>query len=240
MSTDASLLVSDRCRPRVDGTAERSKPTKAAGRSHDLSAAKPVKNAPHLGKVLVIGDLRRLPPIPAGRCKSWYGAFIGREPPWTTDRRAIRWIKSSASSGNGACVEVASVREDEDPRPQQPGPRGSHPVLHQSRVGCLPRRCEGRRVRRDRLKPSRLRPFRRRVSPRVRSIERVSSEKPLVSESASAATDAGGRGLPSAHAFQVDLRGIVDLLSHHLYSSPRVFVRELAAERRGRDHRSAG
>jgi len=65
------------------------------------------------------------------------------------------------------------------------------------------------------------------VSPRVRSIERVSSEKPLVSESASAATDAGGRGLPSVHAFQVDLRGIVDLLSHHLYSSPRVFVREL-------------
>jgi molecular chaperone HtpG len=29
------------------------------------------------------------------------------------------------------------------------------------------------------------------------------------------------------HAFQVDLRGLVDLLSHHLYSSPRVFVREL-------------
>lgn len=29
------------------------------------------------------------------------------------------------------------------------------------------------------------------------------------------------------HAFQVDLRGIVDLLSHHLYASPRVYVREL-------------
>ncbi|GAB4061477.1 HSP90 family protein [Catellatospora paridis] len=28
-------------------------------------------------------------------------------------------------------------------------------------------------------------------------------------------------------SFQVDLRGIVDLLSHHLYSSPRVYVREL-------------
>jgi molecular chaperone HtpG len=28
-------------------------------------------------------------------------------------------------------------------------------------------------------------------------------------------------------AFQVDLRGIVDLLSHHLYSSPRVYLREL-------------
>jgi molecular chaperone HtpG len=28
-------------------------------------------------------------------------------------------------------------------------------------------------------------------------------------------------------AFQVDLRGVVDLLSHHLYSSPRVFAREL-------------
>ena len=30
-----------------------------------------------------------------------------------------------------------------------------------------------------------------------------------------------------SHAFQVDLRGVVDLLSHHLYASPRVFVREL-------------
>lgn len=29
------------------------------------------------------------------------------------------------------------------------------------------------------------------------------------------------------HSFQVDLRGVVDLLSHHLYSSPRVYVREL-------------
>jgi molecular chaperone HtpG len=33
--------------------------------------------------------------------------------------------------------------------------------------------------------------------------------------------------VPDSHAFQVDLRGLVDLLSHHLYSSPRVFVREL-------------
>lgn len=29
------------------------------------------------------------------------------------------------------------------------------------------------------------------------------------------------------HTFQVNLRGLVDLLSHHLYSSPRVYVREL-------------
>lgn len=29
------------------------------------------------------------------------------------------------------------------------------------------------------------------------------------------------------HRFQVDLRGIVDLLSHHLYASPRVYAREL-------------
>lgn len=28
-------------------------------------------------------------------------------------------------------------------------------------------------------------------------------------------------------AFQVDLRGVVDLLSHHLYTSPRVYLREL-------------
>ena len=32
---------------------------------------------------------------------------------------------------------------------------------------------------------------------------------------------------PTSHTFQVDLRGLVDLLSHHLYSSPRVYVREL-------------
>ncbi|GAA0596987.1 HSP90 family protein [Streptomyces crystallinus] len=32
---------------------------------------------------------------------------------------------------------------------------------------------------------------------------------------------------PDVNSFQVDLRGLVDLLSHHLYSSPRVYVREL-------------
>ncbi|MYV53763.1 HSP90 family protein [Streptomyces sp. SID3212] len=32
---------------------------------------------------------------------------------------------------------------------------------------------------------------------------------------------------PAVNTFQVDLRGLVDLLSHHLYSSPRVYVREL-------------
>ncbi|MEU5159873.1 HSP90 family protein [Streptomyces sp. NPDC020875] len=32
---------------------------------------------------------------------------------------------------------------------------------------------------------------------------------------------------PESNSFQVDLRGLVDLLSHHLYSSPRVYVREL-------------
>ncbi|WP_211116278.1 HSP90 family protein [Glycomyces buryatensis] len=32
---------------------------------------------------------------------------------------------------------------------------------------------------------------------------------------------------PTTHTFQVDLRGLVDLLSHHLYSSPKVYVREL-------------
>lgn len=29
------------------------------------------------------------------------------------------------------------------------------------------------------------------------------------------------------HTFRVDLRGVVDLLSHHLYATPRVYVREL-------------
>ena len=32
---------------------------------------------------------------------------------------------------------------------------------------------------------------------------------------------------PGSETFHVDLRGLVDLLSHHLYSSPRVYLREL-------------
>jgi molecular chaperone HtpG len=35
------------------------------------------------------------------------------------------------------------------------------------------------------------------------------------------------RGVFMSQAFQVDLRGVVDLLSHHLYSSPHVYLREL-------------
>jgi molecular chaperone HtpG len=34
-------------------------------------------------------------------------------------------------------------------------------------------------------------------------------------------------GSLGSHTFQVDLRGLVDLLSQHLYSSPRVYLREL-------------
>ncbi|MEV0294070.1 HSP90 family protein [Nocardia sp. NPDC050710] len=36
-----------------------------------------------------------------------------------------------------------------------------------------------------------------------------------------------GGTVAESYSFQVDLRGIVDLLSHHLYSSPRVYIREL-------------
>jgi molecular chaperone HtpG len=36
-----------------------------------------------------------------------------------------------------------------------------------------------------------------------------------------------GTGGDAAQSFQVDLRGVVDLLSRHLYSGPRVYVREL-------------
>jgi len=39
--------------------------------------------------------------------------------------------------------------------------------------------------------------------------------------------------LPAVLPFQVDLRGVVDLLSRHIYSSPRVFLRELLQN--GRD-----
>ncbi len=43
----------------------------------------------------------------------------------------------------------------------------------------------------------------------------------------SPATPPDGDGTPSARAFQVDLRGVVDLLARHLYSGPRVYLREL-------------
>lgn len=37
----------------------------------------------------------------------------------------------------------------------------------------------------------------------------------------------GDESVENSYTFQVDLRGVVDLLSHHLYSSPRVYIREL-------------
>ncbi|KKD07239.1 HSP90 family protein [Streptomyces sp. WM6386] len=40
-------------------------------------------------------------------------------------------------------------------------------------------------------------------------------------------TSQSSQAPPSPHTFQVDLRGLVDLLSHHLYSSPKVYLREL-------------
>jgi molecular chaperone HtpG len=40
-------------------------------------------------------------------------------------------------------------------------------------------------------------------------------------------THDGAPETAGSHTFRVDLRGLVDLLSHHLYSSPRVYVREL-------------
>src|SRR3954471_23833614 len=40
-------------------------------------------------------------------------------------------------------------------------------------------------------------------------------------------TSQASQASPSPHSFQVDLRGLVDLLSHHLYSSPKVYLREL-------------
>ncbi|MFD6726415.1 HSP90 family protein, partial [Streptomyces sp. NPDC060131] len=39
--------------------------------------------------------------------------------------------------------------------------------------------------------------------------------------------DAPSNPAGTDRTFQVDLRGLVDLLSHHLYSSPRVYLREL-------------
>ncbi|MCA9189352.1 MAG: hypothetical protein KDA99_27195, partial [Planctomycetales bacterium] len=49
---------------------------------------------------------------------------------------------------------------------------------------------------------------------------------------------------PKAQNFQVNLRGVLDLLSDHLYSGPQVYVRELlqncvdaiTARRRGDSH----
>ncbi|GAA1073446.1 HSP90 family protein [Kitasatospora arboriphila] len=50
---------------------------------------------------------------------------------------------------------------------------------------------------------------------------------PLDPKTAAAGSAVPGAATPTAHTFQVDLRGLVDLLSHHLYSSPRVYLREL-------------
>nr|WP_084728848.1 HSP90 family protein [Streptacidiphilus neutrinimicus] len=52
---------------------------------------------------------------------------------------------------------------------------------------------------------------------------------PLFERSSNERPGNGGDTAPdaAAHTFQVDLRGLVDLLSHHLYSSPRVYLREL-------------
>src|SRR5207249_1136529 len=36
-----------------------------------------------------------------------------------------------------------------------------------------------------------------------------------------------GQPAPMSRSFGVDLRGIIELLSQHLYASPRVYVREL-------------
>ena len=46
-------------------------------------------------------------------------------------------------------------------------------------------------------------------------------------ESRSGSAELSADSAPTASAFQVDLRGMVDLLSRHLYSGPRVYVREL-------------
>ena len=43
----------------------------------------------------------------------------------------------------------------------------------------------------------------------------------------------------AASSFEVDLRGVVDLLSRHLYSSPRVYLRELLQNARDAVHRRA-
>ncbi|MFE9395600.1 HSP90 family protein [Streptomyces flavidovirens] len=50
---------------------------------------------------------------------------------------------------------------------------------------------------------------------------------PADAAAADAVAEAVAEDRASVNTFQVDLRGLVDLLSHHLYSSPRVYVREL-------------
>ncbi|MFJ6570862.1 HSP90 family protein [Streptomyces sp. NPDC091292] len=54
-----------------------------------------------------------------------------------------------------------------------------------------------------------------------------SSQTPQSSPGTPGPSSSAPRSEGSPHAFQVDLRGLVDLLSHHLYSSPKVYLREL-------------
>lgn len=49
----------------------------------------------------------------------------------------------------------------------------------------------------------------------------------MTSETSAHSASPDSSAAQAPHTFQVDLRGLVDLLSHHLYSSPRVYLREL-------------
>lgn len=49
----------------------------------------------------------------------------------------------------------------------------------------------------------------------------------MTSETSANSASTESAAVQEPHTFQVDLRGLVDLLSHHLYSSPRVYLREL-------------
>ncbi|MGW6863042.1 HSP90 family protein [Streptomyces sp. NPDC054901] len=53
------------------------------------------------------------------------------------------------------------------------------------------------------------------------------SPSPSPSQSSLSSSSSSSDEEAAVNSFQVDLRGLVDLLSHHLYSSPRVYVREL-------------
>ncbi len=66
---------------------------------------------------------------------------------YTTGRTFAGWRKSTRSGGGDNCVEVATatdghigVRDSKNPRPRRPR-------VHPGRVGRLPRRRQGRRVR---------------------------------------------------------------------------------------------
>lgn len=66
-----------------------------------------------------------------------------------------------------------------------------------------------------------------RISPSLEKTLSVVARRPARADAPTSHPGAPLNESTAAHQFQVDLRGVIDLLSRHIYSGPRVYLREL-------------